>query len=69
MTAITNKIAQHRHFAVLGLVCAALALACLAVISFSPAFETIITKDTPESSYAWVARLPKTLPHALRFFI
>jgi hypothetical protein len=67
MTAITNKIAQHRRFAVLGLVCAALALACLAVISLPPAFETTITKATPESGYAWVARLPKTFPNALRF--
>ena len=66
---MTTRIARHHLFAVLGLACAALALACLAVISFSPAFETIITKDTPESGYAWVARLPKTLPNALRFLI
>jgi len=68
MTAITNKIAQHRHFAVLGLVCAALALACLAVISLPLAFETTITKAEPESGYAWVASLPKTFPNALRYF-
>src|SRR5215470_4106857 len=67
MTAMTTKIARHRHFAVLGLVCAALALACLAVISLPPAFETTITKATPESGYAWVASLPKTFPNALRF--
>ena len=66
MTAITNKIAQHRHFAVLGLVCAALALACLAVISLPLAFETTITKAEPESGYAWVASLPKTFPGTLR---
>src|SRR4030095_1357350 len=63
----STKIAQRRHFAVLGLVCAALALACLAVISLPPAFETTITKATPESGYAWVASLPKTFPNALRF--
>jgi hypothetical protein len=67
MTTMTTKIAQHRHFAVMGLVCAALALACLAVISLPPAFETTITKATPESGYAWVASLPKTFPNALRF--
>jgi len=67
MTAMTTKIAQHHSFAVLGLVCAALALACLAVISLPPAFETTITKATPESGYAWVARLPKIFPNALRF--
>ena len=64
---MTTKIAQHRHFAALGLVCVALALACLAVISLPPAFETTITNATPESGYAWVASLPKTFPNALRF--
>jgi hypothetical protein len=67
MTTVTTKIGQHRHFAVLGFVCAALALACLAVINFPPAFETTITKATPESGYAWVASLPKTFSNALRF--
>jgi len=60
---MTTKIARHYSFAVLGLVCAALALACLAVISLPPAFETTITKATPESGYAWVASLPKTFPN------
>src|SRR5262245_60643286 len=67
MTTMTTKIAQRRHFAVQGVVCAALALASLAVISLPPAFETTITKATPESGYAWVASLPKTFPNALRF--
>jgi len=60
---MTTRIARRRRFAVLGLVCAALALACLAVISLPPAFETTITKATPESGYAWVASLPKTFPN------
>jgi hypothetical protein len=63
----SNKKAQRRHFALQGLVCASLALTCLAIISFPPAFETTITKATPESGYAWVASLPKTFPNALRF--
>jgi hypothetical protein len=64
---MTTRIARHYRFAVLGLVCSALALACLAVISFPPAFETTITKAAPESGYAWVTSLPKTFPNALRF--
>jgi hypothetical protein len=64
---MTTRIARHHLFAVLGLACAALALACLAVISLPPpAFETTITKATPESGYAWVASLPKTFPGTLR---
>ena len=65
---MTPRVARHHLFAVLGLACAALALACLAVICLPPpAFETTITKATPESGYAWVASLPKTFPNALRF--
>jgi hypothetical protein len=67
MTAMTTRIARHHLFALLGLACAALALACLAVISLPPpAFETTITKANPESGYAWVASLPKTFPGTLR---
>src|SRR6266498_3333627 len=66
MTAMTTRIARHHLFAVLGLACAALALACLVAISLPPAFETTITKATPESGYAWVASLPKTFPGKLR---
>src|SRR5262245_41893951 len=67
MTVITTRIARYHLFAALGLACAALALACLAVISLPPSFETTITKATPESGYAWVASLPKTFPGTLRF--
>ena len=67
MTAMTTRIARRHLFALLGLASAALALACLAVISFPPpAFETTITKATPESGYAWVASLPKTFPRTFR---
>src|SRR5262245_4473475 len=66
MTAMTTRIARRHIFAVLGLACAALALACLAVISLPPAFETTITNATPESGYAWVASLPKTFHGTLR---
>src|SRR6266542_1275792 len=66
MKTMTTRIARHHLFAVLGLACAALALACLVAISLPPAFETTITKATPESGYAWVASLPKTFPGKLR---
>jgi hypothetical protein len=36
MTAMTTRIARHHLFAVLGLACAALALACLAFITPKP---------------------------------
>jgi hypothetical protein len=65
---MTNRIARHHRFAALGLGCAALALACLAVISLPPAYEMTIAKATPESGYARVASLPTTFPNALRLF-
>src|SRR6266542_2886888 len=66
MTAMTTKIAQHHSFAVLGLVCAALALACLAFISFPPTFDIPITKANPNSGHLWITNIPQKIPRTLR---
>src|SRR6266542_4437879 len=66
MTAMTTKIAQHHSFAVLGLVCAALALACLAFISFPPTFDILITKANPNSGHLWITNIPQKIPRTLR---
>src|SRR6266545_5613500 len=66
MTAMTTKIAEHLSFAVLGLVCAALALACLAFISFPPTFDILIAKANPYSGHLWITNIPQKIPHTLR---
>src|SRR6266508_342444 len=66
MTAMTTKIAEHHSFAVLGLVCAALALACLAFISFPPTFDILIAKANPYSGHLWITNIPQKIPHTLR---
>src|SRR5262245_23678220 len=66
MTAMTTRIARRHRFAVLGLVCAALALACLAFISFPPTFDIPITKVNPNSGHLWATSIPQKIPRTLR---
>src|SRR5262245_4831710 len=66
MTAMTTRIARHRRFAVLGLACAALALACLAFISFPPTFEMPVTKANLNSGHLWTTAIPQKFPGKLR---
>src|SRR5215813_4917832 len=66
MTAVTTKIARHQSFAVLGLVCTALAMACLAFISFPPTFDIPITKANPNSGHLWTTSIPQKIPRTLR---
>src|SRR5262245_16029371 len=66
MTAMTTRIARRHRFAVLGLVCAALALACLAFISFPPTFDIPITKANPNSGHLWATSIPQKIPRTLR---
>src|SRR5215813_15393503 len=66
MTAVTTKIARHQSFAVLGLVCTALAMACLAFISFPPTFDIPITKANPNSGHLWTTSIPQKIPGTLR---
>src|SRR5262245_3787009 len=66
MTAITTRKDRQRRFAVLGLVCAALALACLAVISFPPIYDISITKANLNSGHLWTTVIPQKIPRTLR---
>src|SRR5262245_3465132 len=66
MTAMTTRIARRHRFAVLGLVCAALALACLAFISFPPTFDIPITKANLNSGHLWTISIPQKIPRTLR---
>jgi hypothetical protein len=66
MAAMTTRIARHHRFAVLGLACVALALACLAFISFPPKFDIPITKANLNSGHLWTTSIPQTIPGALR---
>src|SRR5215475_1894236 len=66
MTAMTTRITRHHCFAVLGLVCAALALACLAFISFPPTFDIPITKANLHSGHLWITSIPQKIPGTLR---
>src|SRR6266545_4607572 len=66
MTAMTARIARHHRFAILGLVCAALALACLTFISFPPTFDIPITKANLNSGHLWTTSIPQKIPRTLR---
>src|SRR5262245_55159209 len=66
MTALIIRIARHHRFAVLGLACAALALACLAVISFPPTFDIPVTKANLNSGHLWTTVIPQKIPRMLR---
>jgi hypothetical protein len=63
---MTTKIARHHRFAVLGLACAALALACLACISFPPTFDMPLTKADLNSGHLWTTLIPQEIPGTLR---
>jgi hypothetical protein len=63
---MTIRIARHHRFAVLGLACAALALACLAFISFPPTLDVHVTKANLNSGNLWTTVIPQKIPGMLR---
>jgi hypothetical protein len=60
------RISRRHRSAALGLVCAAIALACLAFISFPPTFDIPITKANPNSGHLWTTSIPQKIPRTLR---
>ena len=63
---MTTRIARHHLFAVLGLAFAALAMGCLAVISFPPTFDMPVTKANLVSGHLWITGIPQKIPGTLR---